>query len=152
MKISASGLTFIKQFEGLRLKAYQDQAGIWTIGYGSTQYDNGEKVKEGDVITVPRALELLEWGVNTKATNIAYLIKAILNQNQVDAILCLTYNIGAGAFAKSTVLREINLNPNDPAIRTAWLMWDKAKVNGELVQITGLHIRRAREVALYFTP
>lgn len=152
MKISPSGLTFIKQFEGLRLKAYQDQVGIWTIGYGSTQYDNGEKVKEGDVITVPRALELLEWGVNTKAVNISYLVKAILSHNQVDAILCLTYNIGAGAFAKSTVLKMINQDSSDPDIRTAWLMWDKAKVNGELVQITGLHIRRAREVALYFTP
>lgn len=150
MKISAAGLDFIKHFEGLRLTAYRDQVGVLTIGYGSTQYDNGEKIKEGDVISVPRALELLEWGVNTKAGNISYLIKAVLNQNQVDAILCLTYNIGAAAFAKSTVLREINLNANDPNIRTAWLRWDKATVKGELVQLPGLHIRRAREVDLYF--
>lgn len=152
MKISPSGLDLIKSFEGIRLNAYLDQVKVPTIGFGTTMYDNGEKVKLGDTITSERALELLQWAVDTKANRIAPLVKVELNQNQIDAILSLTYNIGVGGFASSTVLRLINKNPNNELIGDAFLLWDQGHINGEVVVLPGLRARRIKEADYYFKP
>ena len=61
MKVNAEGYALIKRFEGCRLKAYKCPANVWTIGFGNTFYENGEKVKEGDVITQQRADELAKF-------------------------------------------------------------------------------------------
>ena len=55
MKISNNGLNLIKQFEGLKLNAYDDGVGVWTIGYGTIKYPNGVRVKHGDKITQAQA-------------------------------------------------------------------------------------------------
>src|SRR6195952_311494 len=89
---------FIVKHEGCKLTAYQDSAGIWTIGIGTIMYENGTHVKQGDVITRDRADELLLEEVLKKAHGIdAALASVNLNQNQYDALLSFTYNEGIGA-------------------------------------------------------
>ena len=56
--ISPKGIELIQSFEGFSSKAYDDGVGVWTIGWGTTKYENGVRVKRGDSITVQRALEL----------------------------------------------------------------------------------------------
>ena len=74
---------FIKSWEGLRLKAYQDSAGIWTIGYGCIEFPSGVKPVDGMVIDKEKAEELLKWEVNLKALKVDTLIQGCrLNQNQ----------------------------------------------------------------------
>src|SRR6218665_3234104 len=95
--ISSKGLALVKAHEGLKLKAYKCSAGVWTIGYGTTIYENGEKVKEGDVITKERAELLLTLDLERRWFAIRHhFAKVRLNQNQIDAVLSFTYNLGIG--------------------------------------------------------
>src|ERR1700744_5187183 len=100
MKISEQGIKLIKDFEGLRLRAYRDVAGVWTIGYGSTRYHDGKLIKPGDKLASEKEADALfkntlgqyEYAVNK-------YVKAPVNQNQFDALVSFTYNEGIGAFA-----------------------------------------------------
>jgi lysozyme len=113
-------------------------------------YPDGSKVLLGQTITQDRADELLAWEVDKKATVIdAYKIK--FNQSQFDACTSFCYNCGLGAFNKSTIKRLANINPDDPAIRDAFMMWSKARVNGVLQILKGLERRRRAEADLYFS-
>jgi len=150
LKISPFGIDFIKKKEFFVDHAYQDSVGIWTIGYGATFYSSGQKVVRFDVITELDAVVLLNWHIDQKVHAISPYIKAVLNQNKMDAIISLVYNIGSAAFVVSTLLSRINSNPNDPAIRDAFMMWNKAKINGELKVLPGLTNRRKSEADLYF--
>src|ERR1035437_5689689 len=141
----------LKQWEGCILHAYQDSAGIWTIGIGSTLYPDGSHIKEGDVITLDRAFELLKWEVNNKTAAVSGLLHNVsVNQNQFDSLVSLTYNIGVSGFANSTVLKRVKINPNDPHIADAFLMWDKIHKDGKLIESEGLKYRRQKEIELYF--
>ena len=151
MKASQNGINFIKAREGFRLTAYKDSAGIWTIGYGSIQFRDGSKPTAGMTITQAVADDLLAWEVGLKGDAVDQCIKTKVTQNQFDACVSLAYNIGINAFKGSTVLRLMNQNPNVPAISDAFLMWDKARVNGVLTVVPGLETRRKAEVILYFT-
>lgn len=144
MNISKQGLEFLAKEEGCRLKAYKCSAGINTIGYGSTFYEDGSKVKEGDIITKERALKLFDNIVQVFVKGVLKLLKVSLNQNQLDAIVSLVFNIGLAAFGRSTVLKLINQNPNDPKIGDAIEMWRNAGGKPILLK------RRKREVQLYF--
>ena len=142
-------LNFIKKHEGLRLKAYPDPASggePWTIGYGNTFYppsiNGGRKVKEGDQITQNQADEILKYVVD-KFMRLASISQP-LNANQKTAMASLIYNIGVSAFNRSTVLRLINENPNNPKIREAILMWRNAGSRPMLLN------RRIDEANLYF--
>ena len=118
MQISARGLKLIADFEGLRLNAYPDPGTggePWTIGYGTTVYPNGRKVKKGDVITQEQALEYLKDDTKKFATAVIRLARAPLNQNQFDALVSFTYNLGDGALARSTLLRKVNEREYDSA-------------------------------------
>lgn len=148
MKCSQKGLDIIKSFEGLRLKAYQDQIWVWTIGYGTTYYADGRKVKMGDVITKEQAEAELRHYVNDKCRLINEALKNCLNQNQYDAICSFVYNLGIGAFNKSTLLKKINVNPDDPMIKGEFMKWVKA--GGRT--LPGLIKRRAQEAEIYFEP
>lgn len=153
MQISSNGLDMIKNNEGLRLTAYQDLAGVWTIGYGSILYQDGSPVKRGDVITQQQAEELLAWEVNSKTASVASMVAGVaLNQNQYDALIDFAFNEGTGALQGSTLLKRVKANPQDPTIRDAFMMWDKIHVDGQLVFNAGLAARRQREAQLYFTP
>src|SRR5689334_10414697 len=89
---------FIKSKEGLRLKAYQDSAGVWTIGYGTIIYEDLKPVKKGDVITKERAESLIEREIVSKSAKVnAATVSVSLNQNQFDALVSFTYNAGTGA-------------------------------------------------------
>jgi lysozyme len=152
MKPSKTCYDFIKSKEGLELKAYKDVAGVWTIGYGTTVYQNQHHVMEGDVITMEQAEALLEFEVNIKAVDVSKALgNTDVNQNQYDALVSFTYNEGIGALLSSTLLRRVKADLNDLTIRDAFMMWDKARVDGQLVVVEGLKRRRAEEADLYFT-
>ena len=146
MKVNAEGYALLKKFEGCVLKAYKCPAGVWTIGFGNTFYEDGTKVKEGDAITQQRADELAKYIVEQFATSIRAMIKQPLNENQFSACVSLAYNIGTGGFKKSSVLRKLNVNPTDLTIADSFRLWNK----GGGVVLKGLVRRREAEIALYF--
>lgn len=147
MDISIYGLRLLAKHEGLSLKAYKCPAGVWTIGYGNTFYEDGTKVKEGDIITRQRAEDLLRIIANDFAKNVKALVKQPLTLEKFDALVSFAYNVGVGNFAKSTLLKKVNANPLDPTIRAEFEKWNKA--NGRVLK--GLVTRRKEEADLYFT-
>jgi lysozyme len=150
MKISKKGLELIKDFEKFMSKPYIDDVGVPTIGYGNTYYPNGKKVTMQDApITEAQATVLLE---TIFEKDFAKFIPQNVNQNQFDAMASLIYNIGAGAFLKSTLRKKVKVNSNDSSIEQEFLKWNKGRILGQLVELKGLTIRRKKESELYFKP
>lgn len=145
-KIGINGLRLIKQFEGLKLKAYKCPAGIWTIGYGSTYYKDGKKVKENDVITPGQADVLLLGLLESFEKGVDSFTRDDINQNQFDALVSFAYNCGLANLKSSTLLQKININPNDPTIANEFHKWTRG--NGKI--LPGLVTRRKAESDLYF--
>lgn len=145
MKVSKQGIELLKQFEGLKLNAYLDSANIWTIGYGNTFYPDGRKVKKGDKITMEQAINIFPVVLNKFETGVNKLVTSNVNQNQFDAIVSLAYNIGLGALSRSSLLKKVNLNPNDPTIKNSFYVWNKA--GGK--KLKGLINRRLKEYEHY---
>ncbi|MBO5419981.1 MAG: lysozyme [Bacteroidales bacterium] len=141
MKTSHKGIALIKEFEGLRLKAYKCPGGVWTIGYGHTA-----GVRPEMVITEAQAEEFLKEDLFS-CENAVNNQKLSINQNQFDALVSLIYNIGIGNFQKSTLLRKARVNPNDNSIMDEFLKWVYSK--GRV--LPGLQRRRLREMKLYFS-
>jgi lysozyme len=151
MTPTEKAIDLIKRFEGCKLTAYKCPAGVWTIGYGTIRYSNGEKVKEGDVISSQKALQELTHEINKKAEGVTKLTKSVLlSSNQFDALVSFAYNLGLGALEDSTLLKRVKANPNDPDIRNQFMKWNKARVNGVLKELAGLTRRRKEEADLYF--
>ena len=145
MKISARGLELIKDFEGFSSTAYLCPAKIPTIGWGNTFYEDGTKVKLGDQISKTDALKLLEVIANRDFADKIYpKIKVEVSQSQFDAMVSLAYNIGVGAFLKSTLLKKVNAGDFAGA-GEEFLRWNKA--NGK--ELMGLTKRREREKHLF---
>lgn len=144
MIASKNCINLIKKFEGLFLKSYLCPANVATIGYGSTMWSDGRKVKLGEVISLDGAEKLLMWELEKKSVCLQGLN---LNQNQFDALLSFIYNVGVGAFKKSTILKLIKLNPMDKGIRDQFMRW----VNKGSSFEKGLTRRRKAEADLYFT-
>lgn len=151
MTISPAGIAAIKKHEGLRLVAYQDSVGIWTIGYGNIRYIDGKRVKKGDRITQVQADKLFDYFVTLFAYQVDELVQAEVSQNQFDALISLAYNIGIGGFRTSTVLRRVNADPQDILIGDAFMMWNKGTIDGKRVALRGLTNRRREEVKMYFS-
>jgi lysozyme len=148
MKISLRGLSLIKKFEGLRLKPYLCAAGIPTIGYGCIQYPDGRKVTTKDpAITEQQATDYLEYEVNLKTQGVATCIKVPLNQNEIDALISLAYNIGNKALQNSTLLKMLNAGDKVGAA-AQFLRWNKA--GGK--ELPGLTKRRQQEKDLFVEP
>ena len=147
MVISNKLKELVKEFEGCKLKAYKCPAGIWTIGYGNTQYENGKAVKEGDVITLERAEQLLEIILIKFIQQVGELVKSNINQNQRDALTDFAYNCGVGNLKTSTLLKKVNADPKDKTIRAEFEKWTRA--NGKV--LNGLVKRRNAEANLYFS-
>jgi lysozyme len=140
---SASGLDLIKKFEGNKLKAYSDAVGVQTIGYGHT----GPDVHPGMKITQAQADAFL-YADSVKFSNgVNKLVTTKINQNQSDALTSLSYNIGLGAFAKSTLLRKLNAGDTAGASEQ-FKVWNKG--GGAVLQ--GLVNRRAEEAKLFNSP
>lgn len=144
MKLSQNGVNFIKSHEALRLKAYQDSKGVWTIGWGHTK-----GVKPGDVITREQAEQFIRddfaWVERTlNADLVAGRDKPIVTQSEYDALCSLVFNIGSQAYLDSTVRRKIKQGDKMGAAH-AFGMW----VYSEHKFIQGLANRRADEVRLF---
>ena len=142
------GIPIIRKYEGLRLQAYLCPAGVFTIGFGSTFYENGSKVQEGDKITIDRADRLLFDIVQKFEISVRGLIKKPLNENQIGALTSFAFNVGIGALKKSVLLKKVNKNPNDTTIRNEFMRWTLVKGK----KSNGLVARREAEADLYFLP
>lgn len=142
MNVSQKGIDLIKSFEGLKLEAYPDPAtggAPWTVGYGTTS-----GVRKGMVITKAQAESMLADDVQNFSRGVESLIRVSTTQEQFDAMVSLAYNIGLGAFSKSTLLRK----HNDKCYTCAanqFPLWNKAA--GKVMN--GLIRRRAAERELY---
>ncbi len=147
MRTSENGVELIKRFEGLELEAYQDIAGIWTIGYGHT----GADVQPGMKISERDAEELLRRDLKPREQAVEGAVKVPLNQNEFDALVSFVYNVGAAAFRGSTALKRLNKGDRVGAA-DALTWWNKATVGGVLREVLGLTRRRAAEKALFLTP
>ncbi|MEO9385901.1 lysozyme [Chromobacterium phragmitis] len=143
MHINAAGLNLIKQFEGLRLIAYQDAVGIWTIGYGHT----GPDVAPGKAITQLQADQLLQNDLARFESGVSNLVKVPLNANQFSALVSFSYNLGLGNLQSSTLLRLLNQRDYAGAAGQ-FPRWDKA--GGRV--LPGLSRRRLAEQALFQAP
>lgn len=149
--ISRNCVDLVKKFEGLSLKAYPDPATGGepiTIGYGSTRYANGSKVKIGEVITLQEAERLLTNDLERRYNAIKNWLPANITQNQIDALVSFAYNCGIGAYEKSTLRKKVWANPNDATIQSEFMKWTKAA--GRVMK--GLYNRRNAEAQLYFKP
>jgi len=140
MSYSKKGLALTEEFEGLRLTAYQDSVHVWTIGYGHT----GPDVHPGLTITQQQAADLLMQDVSKAVAAVNRLVTVPLTQNQFDALVDFTYNLGEGSLGGSTLLREVNAG-NFDAAAAQFVRWDKA--GG--VELAGLKRRREAEAALF---
>lgn len=146
MIVSKNGLDLIKGFEGLSLKPYLCPAGIPTIGYGSTYYPDGKKVTmQDELITEQRACEMLEFIANKDfGSNINKVVKVPLTQNQFDALVSFSYNLGNKNFNWSTLLKKINLSDFESA-SLEFGRWNQA--GGKI--LSGLVLRRQKERELF---
>jgi len=149
MRTGIKGLELIKSFEGWYPKPYLDPVGIPTIGYGFTYYLPSRK----KVTMKDKALTREEGDIMLRKVLVGYendvlrLVKVPLNQNQFDALVSFTYNLGATNLSKSTLLKKINSNPCDPSIRDEFAKWRLA--GGKV--FAGLVRRRSAEADLYFS-
>ena len=146
MNIDQKGIELLKEFEGLRLTAYQDSGGLWTIGIGTIRYEDGTPVKKGDVITKERSEELLLHEVSKSVQAVNDYISVELTQNQFDALVSFTYNLGIGALKNSTLRKKVNVKDFDGAAKE-FLRW--CNVNGKM--IPGLLKRRTKESFLFLS-
>lgn len=142
-RISENGLSIIKKFEGFSAKTYLDLAGIPTIGYGIT---DKRYAFEGNTITREFAEQLLIQHVAQDEGVCRNLIKVPLSQPQWDSVISLCYNIGTGAFARSTLLRKLNASDFTGAY-AEFPKWNRA--DGKVVR--GLVNRRKEEAEMFLT-
>jgi lysozyme len=140
--ITATGRAIIENFEGLSLTAYRDQVGVWTIGYGHTQ-----GVEPDQVVTQAQADAFLTRDVAWAEAAVTQGVGALMSDNQFNAFVSMTFNIGAAGFLGSSCCRFANAGLMTMAA-DAMLLWDKGTINGELVVIPGLLERRQEERAL----
>ena len=144
-------MPIIKDFEGFRAAPYKDSAGIPTIGYGTIAYPDGRRVAMDDPpVTEAQASGYLSFQMSQKSSALASYLQRAAGVHQSAAMLSLTYNIGTGAFKGSSVLRDFN-HDDIPGAADAFLLWDKAWINGQLVVVPGLLKRRQQERTIFLT-
>ena len=141
MKTNQAGIALIKSFESCKLKAYLCPANVWTIGWGTTK-----GVKPGQTITQAQADKLFADDLARFETAVSKAVKVPLTGNQFSALVSLCYNIGAGAFAKSTLVKRLNARDYAGA-QAQFARWNKA--DGKT--LAGLTRRRAAEAKLFAT-
>lgn len=103
---------FIRNQEGLRLKAYKCSSGVWTIGYGHTR-----GVKQGMTTTKAQAEKWLEQDLAAFQKQVEDKVEVALKPKQLDSLTSFAYNIGLGGFERSSVLRHVNNNQFDMAAK-----------------------------------
>ena len=155
MKTNQAGLDLIKEFEGWRANAYLCPAKVWTIGYGHTSAAGSPRVTKGMAISKAEGESILKQDLGKYEAGVVNAIgqnaMARVNENQFSACVSLCYNIGPGAFRKSSVAKRIRAGEMDKAAAN-FLLWNKATVNGKRKVLKGLTRRREAEKALFETP
>ncbi len=144
MSTSPSGVELICGFEGLRLEAYDDGVGVWTVGFGTTKFPNGMRVKKGDNCTLEQAKSYMQNDLKEFEQTVNGAVGVPLNQNQFDALVSLAYNIGTTAFKNSTLVKRLN-DENYKGAADQFNVW----VNAGGKRMQGLVNRRAAEQALF---
>ena len=149
-QLSPAGDALVKEFEEFRAKAYLDAKKVPTIGYGTTRI-KGVPVKLGMTCTMEQALEWKRDDDQQFLADIERLVKVPLTQNQVDALVSFVYNVGAGGFSSSTLLKAIN--SSKPVFEDYFVRWNKVRdpKTGKLVVLSGLTRRRQAEYKLYIS-
>ena len=142
LNYSKSGLALTEGCEGLRLQAYQDSAGVWTIGYGHTA-----TVYPGMVITQLQAEQFLLADVQSAVHCVNQVVHVPLQQEEFDALVDFVFNVGSGNFVKSTLLVDLNAGRFSSCAQQ-FLAWDKA--GGQV--LAGLLKRRTTEAKLFQSP
>ncbi len=142
MGINLEGLELIQRFEGLRLQAYQDVAGVWTIGYGHTR-----TARPAMTITEADARALLRKDVENAEADVTRAARVPLNENEFAALVSWTFNLGGGNLQRSTMLKRLNAGDRDGAA-AALTWWNMA--GGEVLR--GLVLRREAEKTLFLKP
>ncbi|AGF76390.1 lysozyme [Bartonella vinsonii] len=143
-KISSEGLALIKQWEGLRLNAYKDAIGVWTIGYGHTNTAGKPFIYEGMTISETQAEELLCQDLRQFENAVERTVSVSLTDEQFAALVSFCYNVGTEAFCNSTLLKKLN-NGEYESVPSELQKWTKA--GGKRLQ--GLAHRRAAEAGLW---
>lgn len=141
MKTSQAGIDLIKHYEGVRLQAYQDSVGVWTIGVGHTR-----TAVPGMMISEAKAEELLREDLEQAEKDVERLVTVPLDQHQFDALVSFVFNLGAGNFASSTLLKKLNARDFAGA-SSEFLRWDMA--GGK--KLRGLKARREAERRLFLS-
>lgn len=146
MRMSAAGRALLTRLEGVRLDAYQDSAGIWTIGIGHTASAGAPAPRRGMTITAAEADAILARDLADTEAAVQRLVTVPLSQAQFDALASFTFNVGAGALKGSTLLRILNANDRAGAA-AQFALWNKS--GGKVVG--GLTNRRRDEATLFRT-
>lgn len=141
MKTSKNGINIIKKFEGCKLKAYICPAGVYTIGMGHTS-----GVKKGDIITYEQAEEFLKKDLEKFEKAVNKYVNIEITQSMFDALISFSFNVGATAFRKSTLLQKLNKGDYDGAA-DEFLKWNKG--GGKV--LAGLTKRRKAERQLFMS-
>ena len=154
MQMSENGLALLQQWEGFKLQVYKDSAGFPTIGVGhlitkaeqasGTITINGAAVQYAGGLTDQQTLDLLAQDVQPAEQAVNAGVTVPLNQNQFDALVSFTFNVGVGAFQSSTLLKVLNQQQYDD-VPAQLLRWTRA--GGQVVQ--GLVNRRENEIKLW---
>ncbi len=142
MKPSQACIEFIKEWEKLRLVAYQDGGGVWTIGWGHTDY-----VEPGDTCTEQEAEEFLRQDVQEAAGAIDDFVDVEMTQPMYDALVSWAYNCGREAVKNSTLVRLLNAGHSKEVVAAQLPRWNKD--NGKVVP--GLTRRREAERVLFLS-
>ena len=143
MRTSEKGIEAIKGYEGVRLEAYDDGTGVYTIGVGHTR-----GVKPGQTCTEEDAEKWLKEDLAVAERSVDEVADAVpLRQCQYDALVSFVFNIGGTAFRNSTLRRKVLANPDDPSIRGEFVRWIYA--GGR--ELDGLVKRREAEADMYFS-
>jgi lysozyme len=147
MQTSQKGINFLIQEEGIRYVPYKDIVGYWTIGVGHliTKHPTLPK-KWNRRFTKAEVIQLLRDDLKTIEKAINLLINFSLNQNQFDALVSFTFNLGIGSLKRSSIRQKLNNNNVQDALKI-WLMYDKAKG----LKINALTKRRMREIQLFIS-
>lgn len=147
MNIGDRGLDLIRAFEGFRADPYLDAVGVPTIGYGSTYYPDGQRVRLTDPpISEPEARRLMQATLAEFEDGIADALQVEVTQSQFDALICWAFNIGVSAAQNSTLMKKLNSGDYFGAA-DQFLRWNKA--GG--VTLRGLTRRREAERELFLT-
>ena len=147
LAVSAAGLGFIGGWEGKENDPYRDIAGVWTVCYGST----GAHVVPGGRRTDAECLSLLDEDVDRFEAAVNRCTPVPKTQNQFDALVSLSFNIGEQAYCRSTLARKFNAGDTLGAA-DQFSAWSYATINGERRQVRGLLNRRLAERVLFLTP